>query len=101
MDSRINNDFEQIDHRTCASICDAVGERLQQNMRPETGSRPICSTWSNELRRRDERACINAHCRHLQSPISPINGLRLPAGSGDKAACFPSPIFRSGSPDGF
>ena len=36
MDNRINSDFEQIDHRTCQSICDAVGERLQQSMRPES-----------------------------------------------------------------
>ncbi|WP_061021623.1 hypothetical protein [Bradyrhizobium sp. CCH5-F6] len=29
------NDSEQIDRRTSRSICDAVGERLQQNLRPE------------------------------------------------------------------
>ena len=44
MNSRINDDVEQIDRKTSRSICDAVGERLQQNMRPETrASRPICS----------------------------------------------------------
>lgn len=36
MNARINGDFEQIDHRTCQAICDAVGERLQQSMPPET-----------------------------------------------------------------
>ena len=29
------NDSDQIDRRTSRSICDAVGERLQQNLRPE------------------------------------------------------------------
>ncbi len=29
------NDSEQIDRRTSRSICDAVGERLQQSLRPE------------------------------------------------------------------
>jgi hypothetical protein len=35
MDSRITDNSETIDRRTCRSICDAVGERLQQNPRPE------------------------------------------------------------------
>ena len=30
------NDSEQIDRRTSRSICDAVGERLQQSLRPES-----------------------------------------------------------------
>lgn len=29
------NDSEQIDRRTSRSICNAVGERLQQSLRPE------------------------------------------------------------------
>lgn len=29
------NDTEQIDRRTSRAICDAVGERLQQSLRPE------------------------------------------------------------------
>ena len=54
MDSRINNDFEQIDHKTCASICDAIGERLQQRPAPrDRRSRRICSELIDELRRRD------------------------------------------------
>ena len=53
MDSRINNDFEGIDHRTARSICDAVGERLQQNMRPETKLTPHLQQLVNELLRRD------------------------------------------------
>ena len=53
MDSRINPVFEQIDHRTSRSICDAVGERLQQNMRPETKLTPHLQQLVNELLRRD------------------------------------------------
>jgi hypothetical protein len=53
MDSRINNDFEQIDHKTCVSICDAIGERLQQNLRPEAEMSPRLRELVDELRRRD------------------------------------------------
>jgi hypothetical protein len=53
MDSRINPAFEQIDHRTSRSICDAVGERLKQNMRPETELSPHLQRLVDELRRRD------------------------------------------------
>ena len=53
MDSRINHDFEEIDHRTARSICDAVGERLQQYMRPETELSPHLQQLINELRRRE------------------------------------------------
>jgi hypothetical protein len=53
MDSRINNDFEQIDHKTCVSICDAIGERLQQNLRPEAELSPRLRELIDELRRRD------------------------------------------------
>jgi hypothetical protein len=54
MDSRINGDFVQIDHKTCQSICDAVGERLQQSMRPETELSPRLRELMDELRRRDD-----------------------------------------------
>lgn len=53
MDARINHDLEQIDHRTCVSICDAIGERLQQSMRPETDLSPRLRELIDELRRRD------------------------------------------------
>ena len=53
MDSRINPVFEQIDHRTSRSICDAVGERLQQSMPPDTELSPRLQQLVNELRRRD------------------------------------------------
>jgi hypothetical protein len=48
-----NGDFEQIDHRTSRSICDAVGERLQQSMRPEVELPPRLRELVNELRQRD------------------------------------------------
>ena len=53
MDARINSDIEPLDHRTCQSICDAVGERLQQRIRPETELSPRLRELMNELRRRD------------------------------------------------
>ena len=53
MDTQINNDFEQIDHKTCVSICDAIGERLQQNLRPEAEMSPRLRELVDELRRRD------------------------------------------------
>ena len=53
METRINDNFEQIDHKTCASICDAIGERLQQNLRPEADLSPRLNELIEELRRRD------------------------------------------------
>ena len=54
MDTRSNIDFEQIDHRTCVSICDAVGERLQQRLRPEAELSPRLRRLIDELRRHDD-----------------------------------------------
>jgi hypothetical protein len=36
MNRLINDNSEQIDRKTCRSICDAVGEQLQQNLRPDS-----------------------------------------------------------------
>jgi hypothetical protein len=36
MNSRITDSSELIDRKTIRSICDAVGERLQQSLRPES-----------------------------------------------------------------
>jgi len=55
MDGRINNDFEQLDHKTCQAICDAVGERLQESLRPEPALPSHLQHLIDELRRRDER----------------------------------------------
>ena len=54
MDARINTDSDELDHKTCVSICDAVGERLQQSMRPEAELSPRLSELIEELRRRDD-----------------------------------------------
>jgi hypothetical protein len=56
MASRIDSSFELIDHKTCRSICDAVGERLQQNLRPiQSELPPHLAELMDELRRRDGR----------------------------------------------
>ncbi|WFU69033.1 MULTISPECIES: hypothetical protein [unclassified Bradyrhizobium] len=47
------NDSEQIDRRTSRSICDAVGERLQQSIRPEPRLPTHLEQLLDELRRRD------------------------------------------------
>ena len=54
MNSRITDSSEPIDRKTSRSICDAVGERLQQDLRPE--SLHLSSHLEHlldELRRRD------------------------------------------------
>ena len=53
METRINDDFEQIAHKTCVSICDAIGERLQQNLRPDAELSPRLRELIEALRRRD------------------------------------------------
>ncbi len=47
------NDSEQIDRRTSRSICDAVGERLQQSLRPESRLTSHLEHLMSELRKRD------------------------------------------------
>jgi hypothetical protein len=50
------NDSEQMDYKTSRSICDAVGERLQKDLRPERSDlSPRLRELLNELRRQDER----------------------------------------------
>ena len=54
MSSRINDNSEQIDRKTCRSICDAVGEGLQQNLRPDSSHlSSYLQHLMDELRRRD------------------------------------------------
>ena len=53
MTSQINSQQEEIDHRTSRSICDAVGERLQQSMRPDYSPSAHLQLLMDELRRRD------------------------------------------------
>jgi hypothetical protein len=55
MNSRMNDDSESIDRKTSRSICDAVGERLRRDLRPETSR--LSSHLEHlmaELRKRDE-----------------------------------------------
>ncbi len=60
MNSRINNDSEGIDRKISRSICDAVGERLQQSLRPDTsGLSSHLQHLLDELRRRDEVGMAN------------------------------------------
>jgi hypothetical protein len=55
MNSRITDDIEPIDRKTSRSICDAVGERLQQNLRPELLRKSShLEHLIDELRTRDE-----------------------------------------------
>jgi hypothetical protein len=54
MNSRINDNSEQLDRKTSRSICDAVGERLQQNLRPDTSHLSShLQHLLDELRKRD------------------------------------------------
>ena len=53
MDTRIHHNSEHIDHKTCLSICDAIGERLQQSLRPDPELSPRLRELVDELRRRD------------------------------------------------
>jgi hypothetical protein len=46
-------DSQQIDRKTSRSICDAVGERLQQDLRPELQPSSYLQHLIDELRRRD------------------------------------------------
>ncbi|MGY3589899.1 MULTISPECIES: hypothetical protein [unclassified Bradyrhizobium] len=47
------NDPDQIDRKTCRYICDAVGERLQQSMRPEPALSSRLQQLLEEMQRRD------------------------------------------------
>ena len=54
MTAPFSNETEPIDHKTSKSICDAIGERLQQYMRPENSvPSDRLQHLLDELRRRD------------------------------------------------
>jgi hypothetical protein len=53
MNAQNNSDYEPIDHKTSRSICDAVGERLQQRLRPEAELPQPLRHLLDQLRRRD------------------------------------------------
>jgi len=49
------DNIEQMDYKTSRSICDAVGERLQKDLRPERSDlSPRLRELLNELRQRDD-----------------------------------------------
>ena len=54
MKSANADDFEPLDRRSSRSICDAVGERLQRALLPESGISPYLQHLVDELRKRDE-----------------------------------------------
>jgi hypothetical protein len=55
MSRGIMDGIEPIDRNTSRSICDAVGERLQQSLRPEPSRlSSYLEHLIDELRRRDE-----------------------------------------------
>jgi hypothetical protein len=54
MNSRFTDNSEGIDGKTSRSICDAVGERLQQNLRPSSGLSPHLQKLMDELRDREK-----------------------------------------------
>jgi hypothetical protein len=56
MKGRAADDSEQMDRRTSRSICDAVGERLQQSLRPEPRLTSHLEHLMDELRKRDREA---------------------------------------------
>jgi hypothetical protein len=50
-----SDNSEQMDYKTSRSICDAVGERLQKDLRPERSDlSPRLRELLNKLRRHDE-----------------------------------------------
>jgi hypothetical protein len=54
MNSRISESGVDIDGKTSRAICDAIGERLQQNLRPESSRLSShLQHLMDELRRRD------------------------------------------------
>ncbi len=54
MNSRTVNRFEDIDHATSRSICYAIGERLRQNLSPDTSALSSrLQSLMDEMRRRD------------------------------------------------
>ncbi len=60
MNSRTVGPFDQIDHATCRSICKGIGERLQQNLRPDTSA--LSSQLlhlMDELRKRDDEDLLH------------------------------------------
>jgi hypothetical protein len=57
-----DNDIESLDHKSSRAICDAVGERLQQVLRPEsTDTSSHLEHLVDELRRHDDADGPKSH----------------------------------------
>jgi hypothetical protein len=57
MNASVADTSELIDRKTSRSICDAVGERLQRDLRPDpAGLSPYLQNLLQELQRRDVSA---------------------------------------------
>jgi hypothetical protein len=62
MISRTTDNSEAIDRNTSRSICDGVGERLRQDLRPETSHLSShLQHLLDELRRRDQGGPMSSH----------------------------------------
>jgi hypothetical protein len=55
------DDIEPLDRKSSRSICDAVGERLQQTLRPDSPMSPYLQHLVDELRRRDKADSLKSH----------------------------------------
>ncbi|MCC8957732.1 hypothetical protein H8B02_31165 [Bradyrhizobium sp. Pear77] len=51
--TQTDNDPDRIDRKTCRYICDAVGERLQQSMRPEPALSSRLQQLLDEMQRQE------------------------------------------------
>jgi hypothetical protein len=61
MTSPISDNSEKLDRKTSRSICDAVGERLQQSMRPESSRLSShLQHLMDELLRQDEEGRLKS-----------------------------------------
>ncbi len=76
MNAGITDRCETIDYKTSRSICDAVGERLRQNLAPESsGLSPHLQRLMDELRQRDgEEFRGTSSNQGAASPPSPVRG---------------------------
>jgi hypothetical protein len=63
----VNDHSETIDRKTSRSICDAVGERLQRDLRPDTSHLSAHLEYLMvELRKRDEDVvCTMSNSPHI------------------------------------
>ena len=62
MENQSTDPIEPIDRKTSRSICQAVGERLQQTLRPDsTRLSSYLEQLLDELRKRDEAGDLRQH----------------------------------------